>query len=192
VIRALGLDLSLAATGLARTHTSTGEARLSTGAITAVRSPAGLRRNLMDHGRVGYLLGEIIRAITGCRPQIIAIEAPLLVDLGDASIRLAEVHGALKHWCWSRGIPYVDINNQHVKIYAAGSGSASKEDVLAGIRATYGRTVHVGDHNAADALSLLAMTLHAYGEPLVEVPESHRRALDPYREAWPTLAGGAR
>ncbi len=191
MIRALALDLSLAATGLARTHTSTGEPRLSTTTIVTHRSPAKARPNLMDHVRAQHIIGEVVKACK-MRPQLVAIESPLLVDVGDASVRLAEVHGAIKHWLFSREIPYVDVHLTHVKMFATGDGGASKDDVLRAMTERYSPkplNVHIGDHNAADALSLLAMTLHAYGEPLADVPESHRRALDSY--AWPTAPGGA-
>ncbi len=190
-LRAAGFDFSLAASGLARTHASDGERRLSASTLATSRSPDRLRPNLMDHIRVSRILDEAIRVVKGCRPDVIAIESPLLIDLGDSSLRLAELHGAFKHWCWSRGIPYVDVHLTHVKMFATGDGGASKEDVLAAMIARYSKrcNVHIGDHNAADALSLLAMTHYAYGQPLAEVPESHRRALDSY--AWPTAPGGA-
>ncbi len=193
-LRVIGLDLSVAATGLARTHSSDGELRLSCNTLATAQSPLKQRPNTMDHRRVKQIIGYVMKACR-MRPDVVAIELPLLVDKGDYSLRAAELHGAIKHWLFCQRIPYVDVHLTHVKMFATGDGNADKPTVHAAMQARYGtlpepwKGVAVANHNEADALSLLAMTLYAMGEPLADVPETHRRALDSY--AWPTAHGGA-
>lgn len=183
-LRVIGLDLSLTGTGIAATHTGAGEPRLWCTTIAPRRRPS---ETTIDHAR----LHDIISAVTGLasiRPDLVVIEKPLQrAGQGDTSIRLAELHGPIKHWLWTRGLRYIDVNLTHVKQYATGSGGAKKDGVLASMIATYGRMAHISDHNQADALSLLAMTLDAYGQPLADVPDTHRRALRAVK--WPDLSG---
>ncbi len=185
-LRIIGLDLSLTGTGIAATHSGAGQSRLWCTTIAPRRRPS---ETTIDHHR----LHDIISAVTGLasmKPDLVVIEKPLQRSgQGDTSIRLAELHGPVKHWLWARGIRYVDVNLTHVKQYATGSGNADKPTVLSSVISTYGRLLHIADHNQADAVSLLAMALDAYGQPLAEVPDTHRRALKATK--WPELAVAA-
>jgi crossover junction endodeoxyribonuclease RuvC len=193
-LRVIGLDLSLKATGLAATHSSDGQPRLFTETIYTDISPT--RTNIIDHPRVHQVFSRVAKAVE-CRPDLVVIEKPLIVArTGDVPIRLAELHGLVKHWLYARSIAYVDVDPKHVKQYATGRGNAVKEEVLAAMLARYSPdsacNVKIGDHNAADALSLLAMGLDANGQPLVDksgqvivVPDSHRSPLNKVR--WPLL-----
>lgn len=192
-IRALALDLSLAATGLARTHASTGEPRLSCTTLTVPRNST--RPTLMDHRRVHGVFGEVARAAKAGLDLAVIEWLPQIEGHGDASLRLAELGGVIRHWLWGRGVAYVEVRPQHLKMFATGNGGASKEDVCAAVVARYGRLLAINprDDNQCDAVTLLAMGLHAMGEPLADVPETHRRALDSYSGAWPSIAlGGVR
>jgi crossover junction endodeoxyribonuclease RuvC len=182
-LRLIALDLSLTGTGIASTHSSAGDARLWCTTIAPRRRPS---ETTIDHARLHDIISTVTGLATSWKPDLVVIEKPLQrPGQGDTSIRLAELHGPIKHWLWCRGIRYVDVNLTHVKQYATGNGSADKDLVLASMIATYGRLLHIGDHNQADAVSLLAMALDQYGQPLVEVPETHRRALRLTR--WPQL-----
>lgn len=180
-LRVIGLDLSLTGTGIAATHSGAGEPRLWCSTITPRRRPTLTK---IDHDRLHDAISVIMKA-AGCRPDVVAIEEPLLLDKGDTSLRLAELHGAVKHWLWSRSFPYVDVHLSKVKVYATGKGGAAKPAVLSSVISTYGRLLHVGSYDEADAMSLLAMTLDAYGQPLAEVPDTHRRAIKDVK--WPQL-----
>ena len=191
-VRALALDLSLAATGLARTHASNGEPRLSVTTLTPPRNST--RPTLMDHRRVHTVFGEVAKAAKAGLDAVVIEWLPQIEGHGDATLRLAEMGGVIRHWLWGQGIPYVEIRPVHLKIYATGNGGASKEDVAAAVVARYGRLLAINprDDNQTDVVTLLAMLLHAMGEPLADVPETHRRALDSYTGSWPALAlGGA-
>jgi len=181
-LRVIGLDLSLTGTGIAATHTGFGVPRLWCTTATPARRPTLTR---IDHHRLHEAVGLVMGAAR-CEPDIVAIEEPLVTGTGNVPLRLAELHGAVKHWLWARGIPYVDVHPSKVKIWATGNGGSKKDVVQAAVTATYGRMVHIGADDEGDAMSLLSMTLDAHGQPLAEVPDSHRRALTGVR--WPELA----
>ena len=182
-LRIIALDLSLTGTGIAATHTRLGEPRLWCTTVAPRRRPS---ETAIDHGR----LHEIITRITilaAMQPDLVVIERPLQRSgQGETSIRLAELHGAIKHWLWCRQIKYVDVNLAKVKTYATGNGGAKKHEVQAAVTATYGRLLHISTDDEADAVTLLAMALDAHGQALAEVPDSHRRALAGI--VWPALA----
>jgi crossover junction endodeoxyribonuclease RuvC len=185
-LRALGLDLSLASTGLARTHSSDGEPRLSTDTITTSRTPG--HRNGIDHPRLHKIFGPIsLAAQAGL--DVVGVEwLPQYEGHGDASLRLAELHGLVRHWLWSRGVVCVDIMPTHLQMYATGKGRATKRAVREAVQARYGKpcNVLIGSEDAADALTVLAMTLDAYGQPLADVPMHHSKAIA--ATTWPQLA----
>ncbi len=181
-LRLIALDLSLTGTGIAATHSSTGEPRLWCTTIAPRRSPS---ETTIDHARLHTIITAVMNAVR-CRPDLVVIERPLQrPGQGDTSIRLAELHGPVKHWLWTQKIRYVDVNLTHVKQYATGNGGAKKDAVRAAITAAYGRLVHIGTDDEADAMSMLAMALDAYGQPLATVPDTHRRALRATR--WPQI-----
>jgi crossover junction endodeoxyribonuclease RuvC len=181
-LRLVALDLSLTATGIAVTHDQACEPRLSCRTVTPRKRPS---ETTIDHVRLHETICAVQAAVK-CRPDLVVIERPLQIEgKGDTSVRLGELHGPIKHWLWSRQIPYVDVHLTHVKQYATGAGNADKPTVLAAVIATYGRLLHVGTHDEADAVSLLASALDHYGQALAEVPASHRKALAGTQ--WPDL-----
>jgi len=185
-LRVVALDLSLTATGIATTHDSAGEPRLACRTVTPRKYPSATQ---IDHRR----LKETIDAVTGavrCRPDLVVVEwLPQFDGKGDTSLRLAELHGAIKHWLWSHDVLYVDVLPPHLKQYATGSGNAKKRDVREAVTARYGRLLHIGTDDEADAVTLLAMALDAYGQSLVAVNGTYGRALAAVK--WPELKTGA-
>lgn len=175
--RIAGLDLSLTGTGIAT---------LNAGDITT-RTIDGKR--LDGHRR----LQTILTAVGELRDyNLVVVENTFVAGSGTTTLRLAELHGLVKHWLWLRNIPYVLVNNVHVKQYALGKGSGAgtdKDAVLLAVERRYGLLASVADNNQADALVLLAMALDHYGAPLVGMPETHRRALAKV-QGWPDLKAG--
>lgn len=179
-LRCVAFDLSLAATGVAWTHEHNGEPGVGCRTVHTSRTMPG-----MDHPRIHNVLADVAAAVR-CHPHLAVIEwLPQYTGKGDASLRLAELHGVVKHWLWTRGVPYVDVKPVHLQMYATGKGRATKVAVREAVTATYGQLCHVGDDNQADALALLAMAADAYGVPLAAVPADHRRALTSIK--WPDL-----
>jgi crossover junction endodeoxyribonuclease RuvC len=183
-LRIVALDLSLAATGLAHTHTHRGEPVLAARTVHTARTKHGSTD--MDHERVHKVLVDVAAAAK-CRPDLVAIEwLPQFDGKGDTSLRLAELHGVVKHWLYAQRIPYVNVRPPDLKIWATGNGNATKTAVKQAVIAEYGGLVHIGDDNQADAVALLTLALAAYGEPLTRVVNPKRtRALKGVQ--WPTL-----
>lgn len=182
-LRIVGLDLSLTATGIAVTHDQLGEPRLSCRTVSPRRRPTP---NIIDHQRLHETF-QAVAAALACKPDLVVVEfLPAVSGTGGAPLRLAELHGALKHFMWAKGHRYVDIAPQHVKTYATGKGNAPKELVRAEVIARYGGRLHIGSTDEADAVSLLALALDAYGQPLATVPAGNRIAVS--KVTWPKLA----
>jgi crossover junction endodeoxyribonuclease RuvC len=186
-LKVAAFDLSLAATGIACTHDSKGQPRLFARTLPTSRT-AG-KTTAMDHKRVHRVFAAVRNTVL-CKPDLVVIEwLPQFDGHGDASLRLAELGAVVRHWLWGQGVPYVDVQPVHLQMYATGKGGSKKETVREAVTARYGQLVHIGTQDEADAMVLLSMALHAYGQPLADVPETHRRALDAYRGQWPTLGG---
>jgi crossover junction endodeoxyribonuclease RuvC len=172
-LRLGALDLSLTGTGIATWHNS--DLRLST--VDGTRTTG--------HPR----LAEILVAVSALRDaDLIIIEDVWLGIKGTTALRLAELHGLVKHWLWLRCIPYVLVQPAQLKLYACGKGGGvdtGKDAVLLAVERRYGAHATVRDNNQADALILLAMGLDQYGTPLATVPAKHRAALA--KVAWPEL-----
>lgn len=192
-LRVVALDLSLTATGIAATHDSAGEPRLFCRTVTPRRYPSETQ---IDHRR----LKETIDAVTGavrCKPDLVVVEwLPQYEGKGEASLRLAELHGAIKHWLWSHKQLYVDVKPQHLKQYATGSGNAKKQQVREAVTGRYGKLLHIATEDEADSVALLMLALDAYGStlpdggPVPAVPSHHyRKALAAIK--WPQLTTGA-
>lgn len=177
-LRVTAIDLALRATGISWTHDHHGQAQPGTRTVWTDR--------LTGHERIHHILRDIAGAVA-CKPHVVAIEAMFMgAGKGGTPIALARVHGVLTHWLWTKQIPYVYVEPQQIKIYAAGNGNATKEAVQAAVTAEYGRLVHVADEHQADSFALLGLTAHAYGEPLTTVLNPNRlRAVTAIK--WPDL-----
>lgn len=195
-LRLVALDLSLTATGIAVTHDQVGEPRLSCRTVTPRRYPT---ENIIDHQRL-HKTFEAIAAAVECRPDLVVIEwLPKVAGTGDVALRMAELHGAIKHWLHSQGHRYVDVRPQELKTYATGNPNAHKDVVREQVISRYGRLLHVRSHDEADSTALLALALHAYGQPLTDregreipIPATHAKAINAKALRWPVLEGGTR
>ena len=181
-LRVVSLDLSLTATGIAVTHDQAGEQRLSCRTVTPRRYPSA---TAIDHRRL-HKTFEALAATVVCKPDLVVVEwLPQFNGHGDVSLRLAELHGALKHWMWARGLTYVDVNPTHLQTYATGKGKATKDQVREAVTARYGRLLHIGSYDEADAVTLLAMALDHYGQSLAPVTPHQGAAVGKVK--WPEL-----
>ena len=76
----------------------------------------------------------------------------------------AHVHGGLlatlTSWCEEHGVPYSGVPVGTWKRYACGKGNASKDDVIAAMRA---RGFEPADDNEADAIAILLWALETNG-----------------------------
>lgn len=169
VIRALGLDVSTVATGMA----------LPDGRTVTIRPKAGAS----DPGR---RLHEVVSRIDGALrtlrslPQVAVIEHYALRAHPLALSRLSEVGGVVRLRLYELGIPYVEVPPAVLKMYA-GKGNLSKPAMLRVARAA---GCDVANHDEADAALLALMARDHY---------DRHRALEPAtlalldRLAWPEV-----
>lgn len=184
-LRVLGLDLSYTAVGVARTHHLDVEQ-------VAVREQLGVRTitsgSRRGDERVHHIVGEI-REELRWQPQLAVIERPF-VKHNNTTIALAELHGVVKRELYLHDVRYVYVAATTLKVYATGRGDADKDLVVHMMRARHGEALggpsRLQTNDEADALALLALALHAYGQPLVPVPAEAARAVK--EERWPTLS----
>lgn len=172
--RLVAVDLSLTATGLAWTHNA---GRQPVGVRTATPRSRGHER-LFD---LTTAVAELCRSL----PDLAVIEGASYASQGSARWQLAELHGLIKQWLWTTGIPYVLIAPQSRAKYATGRGNAGKDEVMLAVARRYAGVATVANNNEADALALLAMACDHYGAPLAVVPHGHASAL--VKVDWPAL-----
>lgn len=187
-LRVIALDLALAATGIAATHDHDGKPQLN---LRTAKPRTDGHARLHDHT-------VEVAAAARCWPQIAVIEGYSYGSYYggahgpgmDTLCELAELHGIVRQWLWYQGIPYALVAPKTRAVYATGNGNAGKRDVLTQARLRYGHlfadgVATVRDDDQGDALILLAMACDHYGSPLVEVPKTHRRALESVE--WPEI-----
>lgn len=167
----LGLDLSLTATGVATQSGSLHTiAPTSTGAL-----------------RLLHIRDEIEMMIGGMGYDVVAIEGYSFGSPNQAA-HIGELGGVIRVALFERGIPYADIPPTSVKKFATGRGNAKKPDLRMELFKRAG--IDEPDDNKVDAAWLRAMAHAHYGEPIVDVPATHRVALDKIK--WPDISASAR
>lgn len=176
--RVMGLDLSLAATGL------------SDGIRTWLIKSRGAKDATLDQRgrRLSRLADEIVDSTTAESPDLVLVEGP---SFGQA--RQGGQHDRAGLW-WlvvealitgGYGLHVVEVPPATLKMYATGKGNASKDEVLAQVVRRY-PDVDVFENNTADALVLAAMGLRHSGHTIDVLPQQHLRAMA--KLAWPVAA----
>ncbi|WIM97816.1 hypothetical protein ACTOB_001370 [Actinoplanes oblitus] len=192
-LRLAALDLSTAATAIATTHDAFGEPRLAVRTLDTAKRPLHTQTDIIDVAvRRACGFGSGNRALGG-RVDLVVIEGTFSRQSA-SDYPLHHVRAVVTQWMARQRIAYVDVAPSTVKVWATGSGATSgenkvtKDKVKTSVVATYGRFLHINpaDDNQCDAVALLSMGLAAYGQPLADVPDEHRRALKAVR--WPELA----
>ncbi len=184
MIRVLGVDLSLAYTGLAYgTVADDGAVRL---AVNRVRSkpPSGVSKGDELAATSLRMRGIITEIWPHARvADLLVIEAPAYSsDTGKAHDR-SGLWWMLVARATAAGIPVAQVRSATLKVYATGAGRGDKDEVLAQVVRRY-PDVDVRGNNEADALVLAAMGLHHLGHPYADLPHTHTRAMA--APAWPT------
>jgi Holliday junction resolvasome RuvABC endonuclease subunit len=165
VLRAVGLDLSITATGICGTD----------GETVTVKTKAIGDRRLVD------ITNAVIAIAANCD---LAVIEDLPTHAKSAGIT-GMVHGAVRMALLERSIPYVLVTPASVKKFATGKGNAGKPEMAV---ALFKRAdLEVGDDNQVDAWWLRAMAFEQYGQPLVPMPAVNRSALAAIK-GWPEVA----
>jgi crossover junction endodeoxyribonuclease RuvC len=174
----VGLDLSLASTGIARI---VGEQ------ITASRI---VPRKLTGHDRLSYILDAIEDHVED-NPALIAVEGPSFGSAAGARQAGHHERGGLwwlvTHALWLDRRPTAVVPPATLKRYATGKGNATKDAVLAAAIRRY-QQVSFDGNDQADALILAAMGADHLGHPIATMPTAHRTALTAVQ--WPPLPTG--
>jgi crossover junction endodeoxyribonuclease RuvC len=190
LLRVVALDLSLASTGIAVTHDQAGIWRPASRTVSPRRRDR--RPNIIDHERLHETF-EAVAAALQCRPDLVVIEwLPLVKGTGDTALRIAELHGAIKHYLFAKKFRYVDVRPQELKTYATGNANAKKDAVIQAVMSRYNRVLTVSGSDQADATALMALALDGLGQPLrdrdnreISVPPECRVAVG--KVQWPDV-----
>jgi crossover junction endodeoxyribonuclease RuvC len=180
-LRVVALDMSLTGLGLAHSHDHHGRPRLGCRTVHSGRR---------GQERIHDIRIDVAAAMKS-KPDLVVVEGPSYASQGSAVYQLGELRGVILHYIWALRVPVAEMAPATLKVYATGRGTTrgenkvTKREVREKVTATYGHLLHIGSDDEADATTLLAAALHAYGQPLAPVPETHRRALDAVR--WPQL-----
>lgn len=138
---AMGLDLSLAATGLV--VIAAGDEVVEKRLIKTKKSEF-----FDDTERYAYIRDEIMRSVVEHSPSAIVIEGPAFAKLEKRTYELA---GAVKVHFYDEEHPFVMMQPNTLKKEATGNGRATKDDMVV---AAQEFDPEITDHNLADALHL--------------------------------------
>lgn len=156
----IGLDLSLAATGMV---TPSERVRLA----TSPRDATALR--------LTSIRDRIMTAVRREAPDLIVIE-DLPRHVAHGGPQLGMVHGVVRVALWESGQHFILVPPATLKKYVSGKGGASKGDMRMAIFKRF--DLDFADDNVADAFGLMAMGLDLLEHPLVTMPAGQRAVLD--------------
>jgi len=161
----LGLDLSLAATGVCWVQPGDD----TPDHFTIPTKPAQ---------EIGYRLElvldqlQVITDVTSPRLAVIELLPTHMKGTGQTGM----VHGIVRHHLWNHDVPVIDVPPATLKVWATGRGNATKPDMR--MEAFKRLDVDERDDNRVDALWLWTLGAHVLGDPVVDLPQTHLRALD--------------
>lgn len=166
-MKVLALDLSLTATGVVHD---------GMGTTTWKPKNTGMHR-LCWFGR------ELAHVIENWTIDLAVVEGPSFASRGNSVVDIGMLHGVIRLALHRSDIPTAVIPPSSLKKYATGKGNATKPDMR---MALYKRAdIDCPDDNIVDATWLWYMAKDHYGEPELDMPASHRVALD--KIDWPAL-----
>lgn len=190
-MRVVGLDLSLTSTGIARlTITDAAEPSTWTTAVgeTGSESATLAERWWRLDAQRSKVLSEVGAA------DLVVVEGPAMASSHGQQHDRSGLWWLILDDLIGRGLTVVEVPPLTLKVWATGSGATSgpnkvtKARVVREVRRDYGHLFDIpseahGGSDIADAIALATLGAAHLGEPLVEVPTSHLRALRKVR--WP-------
>lgn len=158
--RVVGLDLSVAATGIAEAN-----------GMTYTYSPdlKGDHRLASIRKAVGLAVGQGV--------DLVVIEDG--VHRSPAAFDLGMVHGAIRMSLLAVGVRFVLVPPAVLKKFATGKGNATKPDMRMALYQRMG--IDLRDDNQVDATWLRYAGLQLLGEPVVQLPAAQVAALHKVR-----------
>lgn len=119
----------------------------------------------------------------GLRINLVVLEDYAYSAKGSSIVQIAEWGGVLRLALSDAGYTVALVSPTALKKYATGKGNANKALVVSALTNRAGRQFDTDDE--ADAWGLWAMASDHYGQPVVKMPEAHRKAL--LSVAWPVV-----
>ena len=169
----VGLDLSLASTGIARIGEKTWADRI-------------VPKTLTGHKRMAHILARVEELVSDA--GLVVVEGPSFGSGANARQSGHHERGGLwwliTHHLWLADKPVAVVPPATLKRYATGKGNATKDAVLAAAIRRY-RDVDFDGNDQADALILAAMGADHLGQPIATVPALQRGALTAV--TWPAM-----
>lgn len=176
-VRVVGLDLSLSSTGVT----------LADGTCRTIRPQAGSDDNPR---RLHQIVTRIDTYLRAQPPDLGVIETVFVYKNRKTAMLLAGLAWCVRQRFFELGIEYVDVDNNRVKEYATGSGSASKDEMVAAARQC---GAVVANDDEAFSWWLHAMGRSQFSElwepPFRSVELLEVRARVRGSICWPTLEG---
>jgi len=152
----------------------------ATGVVVSGREPETIKASTPKTGYDTYL--RLISIRDCLMDRVRELDQPVLVieNYSHASKfqahQLGELGGVIRTRLLEEGVPFYLISPNTLKMLATGKGNASKEAV--GYEAVKRFEATPSDNNQADALWLWELGNHLIGQPTVDLPKSHVRALE--------------
>lgn len=172
----IGLDLSMASTGVARIADGTVQ-------LTRVQSkPTDSSINARST-RLRTIAMQVTALCAGA--DLVIVEGPSFGSTGAGTWDRAGLWWLIVARLTGTGLRVADVPPSNVKMYALGKGGgkdAGKDNVLAAVIHRYQDLVQVTGNDVADALILAAMGARHLGHPIEnDIPATHLRALSGVR-----------
>jgi len=176
--RVIGLDLSLAATGIADAQGD----QIHTGTIATHPYGPGLDDRMR---RIWWITERIWRVVDGgSPPALVVVEGPSYGSRGGQAHERAGLWWHVISGLLGDCLPVAVVPPAALKRYAVGKGAATKPDMRMALYRRAG--LDVRDDNQVDAWWLAAAGLDHLGRPPVTLPANQRKALAAVE--WPEEA----
>ena len=185
----VGLDLSITSTGLAvrddagkiNTHRIQSTPR-ATGPLiktkTGMRASQTYEDKLTRYAIIGHKIGQHIPA-----HSTVYLEGPSYGSTGSSAHDIAGNWWLTLQMLDEKDCRVTVVPPSTLKIYAAGTGNAGKDEVLSAVVRRY-LDIAITGNDVADAVTLMAIGCRIAGAPLEDsLPATHLRALTALRAA---------
>lgn len=164
----VGLDLSLASTGVARIENSVAT-------VTRVTSRPTVNDSSRERVRRLTRIVAFLRTEVPCGSTV-AVEGPAFGSNDPGAHMRAGLWWMVCEMLETRGCDVYVIAPSTLKKYATGRGNAKKDEVLAAVIRRYS-DVDVKGNDESDALVLAAMCARHLGHPIDDVPQASLDAM---------------
>jgi len=147
-MRILGVDPGTIAMGYGVIESSDNEITLiDYGAFTTpARSPIG--------ERLSYLYNELLKVVTRCQPDVMAIEQPFMAKNAKSALAIGRAQAIAILAATNKGIPTHEYTPTQIKQRVAGYGASPKEQIQEMVRLQLKLPQPPQPNDAADALAV--------------------------------------